>query len=425
MNKPEEYKNMNIWIVNHHASYYGGRHYNMGGYLAEKGHVVRVFRASTRHATGKQIRNFEHLPAAEVHNGVQFVYVKAREYGRSSKLRIWNMLDFTRNVWKAARMEGIEKPDVVLASSVHPLAWLAGRRIAKYYQVPLVLETRDLWPETFISMGTMKKNSIAAKVLYAYEKYFYNRADALVFTTEGHGEYLKERGIHRESFYINNGVDLKSFRENQELYPFVHEAFQSDENFKIIYTGSMGRANKMMDILTTAKALKDQGAQDISFYLFGQGKDEPMLREYCEKEGLDIVHFMGQVDKKYIPSILSQGDLNIFTGQSIPLYRYGTSLNKVFDYLASGKPTLSNLVCAYDLFEASGAGITMKDFTPSTMAAQVMYFKNLTEDERNRYGRKGQEAVKAFDYEILSEKYESVFHHAQKRYFEKNGGEPR
>jgi hypothetical protein len=55
--------------------------------------------------------------------------------------------------------EGMEKPDVIVGSSVHPFAAIAAAFLAKKYAVPFVFEVRDLWPETLVAMGRWHRNN--------------------------------------------------------------------------------------------------------------------------------------------------------------------------------------------------------------------------------------------------------------------------
>ena len=69
------------------------------------------------------------------------------------------MIEYYLKIFGVARQEIKQrgKPDVILASSVHPLALVAGIKIAKKIGVPCVCEVRDLWPETFLDFGLQKK----------------------------------------------------------------------------------------------------------------------------------------------------------------------------------------------------------------------------------------------------------------------------
>ena len=66
------------------------------------------------------------------------------------------------------------EPDVILASSVHPLTLVAGIKIAKRFGVPCICEVRDLWPETLVAYGAIKETNLLAKMLYKGEKWIYN-----------------------------------------------------------------------------------------------------------------------------------------------------------------------------------------------------------------------------------------------------------
>lgn len=67
--------------------------------------------------------------------------------------RIINMVSFYFNVKKAAKQYAKEhgKPDIILASSVHPLTLVAGLKLAKHFHVKCICEMRDLWPEAIVS----------------------------------------------------------------------------------------------------------------------------------------------------------------------------------------------------------------------------------------------------------------------------------
>ena len=64
--------------------------------------------------------------------GVPFVFVQARTYTGNGKQRILNMMDFYRNVKKVASEYAAKhgKPDIIYASTVHPLTLVAGIHLA-------------------------------------------------------------------------------------------------------------------------------------------------------------------------------------------------------------------------------------------------------------------------------------------------------
>src|SRR5690606_22707071 len=133
-----------------------------------------------------------------------------------------NMFSFAYNLFSVTKeiIKGQGKPDVIYASSPHPLTMVAGILLSKKLGIPCVCEIRDLWPEAIFAVGKAQENSILGRLLIKGEHWIYKNADALVFLKEGDTDYLKEREWTLEQggdidlnkcYYINNGVDIEAF----------------------------------------------------------------------------------------------------------------------------------------------------------------------------------------------------------------------
>ncbi|GLI19859.1 glycosyltransferase WbuB [Tepidanaerobacter syntrophicus] len=399
----------NIWILNHYAKPSGGRHYKFAENLIKRGYNVKIFCASTVHNSNQNMITNSRKYLYEIHNDVPFVIIRARSYKGNGAERIKNMIDYAAGLMSVSKKFDTEKPDVIYASSVHPLTWLAGYKLSKRYGAKFIAETRDLWPETFVAMGKMSKNSIPAKILYKIEKFIYQKADKLIFTFPGGKDYVESIGLDSSKVrYINNGVDLEEFNQNKTRYVLEDPDLDDDSTFKILYTGSMGIANALNNIVYAAKVLNDKGYKDIKFLLFGDGYKRKELEDYVKVNDIPNVKFKGKVDKKYIPGILSKSDLNIFTGKHIYLYKYGLSLNKMFEYFASGRPTVSNVECGYDMLEKYKCGITVKGGSAEALAEGILKFYNMPKEEYDTYCNNALKAACDFDFKILTDKLEEV-----------------
>ena len=173
----------------------GGRHYNFARYLKQAGYEPVVFCCNAMH--GKAERFYDTEDLWQVHQaediGVPFVFVKGRTYTGSGKQRVLNMVDFYRNVRQAAREYAAQygAPDIIYASSVHPLTLVAGIQTAKRFGVKCVCEVRDLWPDSIVAYSSrFTKENPLIKLLYQGEKWIYKKADSLIFTMEGGAQYL-------------------------------------------------------------------------------------------------------------------------------------------------------------------------------------------------------------------------------------------
>lgn len=403
-----------VWIFNHyaHGTYFnkGGRHYWFAKNLLKKGYEPTIFCASTRHNSDMsvdipggtyQLKTVEKIP---------YVFVKATKYKNGIE-RIKNMWNFYKNLYPSSAEYGKEygKPDVILASSVHPLTLLAGIKIAKKYNVPCICEIRDLWPETIVQYGTLKKNSLVAKLLYKGEKWLYNKADKLIFTIPGGKDYVEEIGLSSSKVrYINNGVDLEEYNKNKEEFIYSDEHLDNPSTFKILYTGSMGVANELTYLVQAAEKVQEKGIDNIQFILFGNGSQREKLKEYVQNKGLTNIVFKEKVEKKFIPNILSKSDLNVFTGKHIPLYKYGLSLNKLFDYIASGKPTLSNIESGYDILVKHDCGKSVKGGSVEALVDGILEFYNMDQKEYDQYCENSLTAIQNYDFKILTDKLEAI-----------------
>lgn len=405
-----------IWILNHYATNHfyekGGRHFWISEQLRKKGYDPIVFGASDLHNDEKQIILKKKFKCIKTDIGVPLVVVRVRSERTGGMQRILNMIDYYRNVQVAAECYGKKygKPDVIYASSVHPLALIAGEKLAQKYNVPCICEIRDLWPETMVLMNIWKRNSFVTKVMYAGEKWIYKKADALIFTMEGAKEYIKSRRWDESSggpiklekiFHINNGVDLKRFKENAEKYIFEDQDLSDKDKFIVNYTGSIRKANNVEELVETAKYLKDYNDK-IKILIWGAGDFVESLCRLIDESGLDNIKYKGVIKKIYVPSVLMQGDVNIYTFRDGGT-RYGIDLNKCFEYLASGKPAIGNDETMYSIIRKYKCGREQK-MNAEELAKAINDIATLPEDEYLRLCNNSNEAAKEYDFSVLTDK---------------------
>ena len=110
------------------------------------------------------------------------------------------------------------------------------------------------------------------------------------------------------------------------------------------------------------------------------------------------------MEKKYIPFILSRSDLNINHVKQTGIMRFGCSLNKQFDYFASGKPVLSDLTVNYDLIERYGAGVTLPTQDTEEMCRQVLRFAHMPQEEYQQICKNARRAAQDYDYRALTQR---------------------
>lgn len=409
----------NIWIFNHYATNsfkdLGGRHFWFAENLIILGHQATIFCSSTIHNTDENIDTGGQKYKADEVNGIPYVFVKTPSYVGNGKQRIKNMISFYKNLFPVAKKyaKNHGKPDVILASSVHPLTLIAGFKLAKAFGVRCVCEVRDLWPETLVEYGALKKSGIFTKILYQGEKWIYKKADKLIFTMEGGAKYISDKGWSKERggpidvnkvFHINNGVDLKDFHFNKEHYVFEDQELNNRETFKVVYTGSIRKANNVKRIVEAAEIVHKKEYTNIQFFIYGRGTEKESLESYCRDHQLSNIHFKGFIDKKKIPFVLSKTDLNIMHFQQSNLKRYGASLNKMFEYFASGKPTISDCEFGFDLIKKYKCGIVIDNASKEQLAESIINMSKKPQAEYEIYSQNALKAAQDYDFKLLTKK---------------------
>ncbi|MBS4212680.1 glycosyltransferase family 4 protein [Neobacillus rhizophilus] len=410
-----------VWIINQYnmPPEYGhlNRHYNFGKYLKRMGHTPFVFVGSFLHNTNRQMIDDKSIFKKYDNCDFPYYFIKTCDYSKSNLKRIYAMYEFYRNLFKTTK--NMEKPDVIIGSSAHPLAAIAAIRLAKKYNCESIVEVRDLWPESFVAYNIIKRHNPILKLLYAGEKWIYKNADKIVFTMEGGKDYIIEQGWEKDQggpidiskvSHINNGVDLEVFEENKGKYAFDDDDLDNELTFKVIYTGSIRLVNNVKSIVDAAKVIKEKQLSDIKFLIFGEGSDREYLEKYCQDNGIQNVIFKGYVDKKKIPYILSKSNLNIMHFKQSKIKKYGASLNKLFEYFASGKPTVSDCEFGYDLIKKYKSGIVVDNASAEQLSEAIIQFYNMDKEEYNLFCQNAKKLSKVYDFKFLTKNLEKLFY---------------
>lgn len=402
-----------IWILNHHATgmafQHGGRHYYFAKYLIENGYNVRIFCASVLHNSQEDAVDLQgNIYKELIVDGIPFVFVKTRKYQTNGLSRVLGMFDYYFNVKKACKR--YPRPDVVIGSSVHPLACITAIHLSKKYCCKNIVEIRDLWPESIVEYGLASSKNPLMKCLYHFEKWLYTKANSLVFTMEGGKDYIIEKGWDKphggpvnldKVHHINNGVDLDVFDRN--IHEKVIEDTDLDNNdfFKFVYTGSIRRANNLDLVLDAAKLLKDS---NIIFIIWGEGDQLVRLKQRLKDEQIKNVIFKGKVGKQFIPGILKRADATFFALENSPLFCFGLSLNKSFEYLAAGKPLLISGDAAYSIIDKYKCGYHLRENSPEKFSKSVEKLVALDSSEYQALCENAREASKKYDFKVLTGK---------------------
>ena len=380
----------------------GVRHWRNARALAEAGHEVSVVTSSVLHSTraapeemaGRRIMRTteDGLDVWRVHS--------TGGYGRDVRSRAANHASFAVNAVPAVLR--VPRPDVVIASSP-PLtvgvlgAWIAGVRRAR-----LVLEVRDLWPESALATGLLTEPR-AIRLMGAMADHCYRRADRVIALTEGIADGVVAHGVNAAAVtLITNGVNL-------DVNPPADApvTLPDDGRFTAMFVGQHGTYSALPTLLDAAERLL--GDAGVRIVLVGDGDRKAGLVEDAARRGLDNVTFVNPVPKSAVPAWLAAADACVLPYQDSELFA-GALPNKIFDYMSAARPILAAVPEgeASRAVRAAGCGIVTPAEDGAALAAAI---RTLAADPAaaRRMGEAGRAyALERYDRRELTRRFVAV-----------------
>lgn len=372
---------------------------------AAGGHQVTVVTCAPNH------------PRGIVYEGYRNRLWSRERQGEIDVIRLWttlaanerffwrslNYLSFLFSCVMAAPF--LPEADVVVTTSPQFFNGLAGHPVSWFKRARWVLEIRDLWPESIVAVGGMKRGTIV-RWLERLELFAYRHADRIVTVTDSFKRYIVAKGIGAEKIeVIKNGADLNLYRPGSGDAGLIDELGLAGK-FVASYFGTHGMAHHLETVLDAAQLLSARG--DIVFLLAGDGAERVRLEELRNARGLTNVRFLGQQPKSRLPSLWDLSSASIVHLRASPLFTTVIP-SKIFESLAMETPVLLGVEGeAADLIRDSGGGICFKPESAEQLARAVL---GLADDRAAAaaMGKRGREYVVAhFDRERLAHRFQSL-----------------
>lgn len=383
------------------------RVYEMCRRWVERGYDVTVITGAPNVPDGRVYEGYEnHWFRRERVAGVETLRVWTfLAANRGTALRTVNYLSFAI----AATLAGLgaRRPDLVIATTPQFFCGWAGVCLSRLRGLPLVLEVRDLWPESIVALGVLR-DGIRLRLLRWLEKRMYAAASRIVTVGTGYRDQLIGRGVARERVdIIENGVDREVFKSCGRGAA-LREQYGLGDAFVCSYIGTIGMGSGLDVVLRAAARLRDQGRTDIAFLLVGDGAVRAELEQRASEQGLTRVIFTGRQEKHRVPDFIDLSDACLVHLVRRKLFR--TVLpSKIFEAAAMRKPIILGVEGnAAEIVGGAGAGICIE---PENEGELVDAVESLCGDPERaaQMGRAGFDRIAThYDYERLAEAYAGI-----------------
>jgi glycosyltransferase involved in cell wall biosynthesis len=310
--------------------------------MAQENHQVTWWSSSFDHMAKKH-RVGQHTDI-HVKDNLELTLLHGPGYRRNISLRrILDHIAVARSFRMLARER--EKPDVILVS--YPTIELSFEavRFGKEFNVPVVVDVRDLWPDIFEQAFPGFLKHLVHPLLLPLDRKareVFKSATAISGITDDIMEWGLAKGGRQRSAIDRSfpfGYDASGSHGADKLaaVEFWRQHGVSKEDWNICFFGTLGRQFDLATVISAARELMGQYPQ-ARFVICGEGD----LKQQFEDLARDVptVLFPGWVDRGQIRALMEMSSLGL--APYLPSSDFLMSLpNKPIEYMSAGLPILS------------------------------------------------------------------------------------
>lgn len=324
---------------------------------------------------GEVYKGYENKFSIEEKEGIRLIRVPMYiAENKGSLKRILSYVSFMLSaIWFSRKV--IQKPDIIVASSPQFFTGIAGYIISKIKRKPFVLEIRDLWPESIVAVGAMKRNFVI-RLFERIEIFLYRKSDLIIVVTDAFKIYMMKKGIDGDKIHvIKNGADISILSKelDREHLQTLRKQLGWEDKFIAAYIGTIGMAHRADILLEAAQECQDS---DIIFVVMGTGAERKALEEKSVALNLSNFRLLEKQPKEQVPYYLALSDVAVVHLKNTPLFKTVIP-SKIFEAMVLKKP----IVLGVDgetraIVEDAGCGIYAEPENVDQLVKAVEELKN-------------------------------------------------
>ena len=305
------------------------------------------------------------LRVRERHNGVEVVHSWLWVPGHQSALQraLWEVSFLAT----AVTAGGIERPDVVIASTPSLSGAVVARLLARRWRVPYGLVVQDLVGPGAAQSGVPGGVAVSSLARTA-EGWVMRGARAIVIVSEAFRPYLAELGVPAGKMeVIPNWVQVPVSTSDRDGTRRSH-GWGAD--VIVLHAGAMGPKQGLSQVVEAAR-VAIESAPHLRFVLAGDGSARAGLEALAS--GLTNIEFLPPQEPDAYADLLAAADILLLSQRrgvkdmSLP--------SKLTSYLAAGRPIVAAVPvggAASAEVERSGAGIVRPAGDAPALVAEIV-----------------------------------------------------
>ena len=343
----------------------GTRHYEFARQLVREGHKVTVIASPVSYLSGtSQSKTDEVLDGIQIYRSYTY-----QALHKSFVHRVFSFISFM--VSSFIKGYQVKDVDIVWGTSPPIFQGITAFLLAKTKGAKFLFEVRDLWPDFAIAVGVLRNRTLIKASLWL-EKFLYRNADQMMVNSPAYVPHVLSRGCKKVEL-IPNGADPDMFSGIADGSTFRKKHGLKDK-FAVMYAGAHGISNDLQVVLECAQILNQH--PQIVFVFVGDGKEKNNLIALATRMQLNNVIFVDAVPKNDMANTLAAADACLAILKPIEEYKT-TYPNKVFDYMAAGKPVILAIDGVIrEVVESANCGVFTRPGDPAQMADAVLSLRS-------------------------------------------------
>lgn len=350
----------------------------LASYLTARGHDVLWWAADFVHRT-KVHRNLPEAPV-QAYDRLRIVPLHSPGYARNISVARWR--DHLELARRFRALSAREAPPAVIHCGFPPIEIaLEAARYGRRARVPVVMDTRDLWPEIFADNVPSWARPVARAVLQILQRDA-RAAFRLATHVSGHAPGFVEFGLrkagraagpmdrhfpfgyHAQAPTEAQAAEARTFWRGMGVGPGSGETI-------VCSAGSYG-AQRSLDLDTpihAARILAGRGVP-VRFVLCGDGPRLAACRELARD--LPNVVMPGWVGYPHLWTLLRMSRIGLLP--YLPVRDFALSVpNKAVEYLSAALPIATSLTDGYlhGLLDEGGCGLFYPGRDPDALASSL------------------------------------------------------
>ena len=326
--------------------------------------------------------------------------------------RLISWMQYSTNALIASLME--RKYDIAFLRSPPPSLAITGYILKKLKGTPVIFNVQDIHPDLAINSGILK-NPLAIRVAKKFEKWAYDKSDAIAVISQGFKDNLIAKGVPEKKIkIIPNWVDTDFISPLSKNNP-LSQQLRLNKSFVIMHAGTLTITNytSLVGLLEAVSGLRKN---DVIIAFVGDGLCKGSLKEKTYELKLKNTRFYPFQPQEDLPLLWASADVSVValdpdkSESSVP--------SKLYNIMATGRPVLGLMNPASEtaaIIKKTNCGVVAD---PRDRMSVLKAITELKENKklREKLGANGRkEALEKYSKDVVLREYESLFRSISKK----------